>query len=85
MEIRICDICKTRDSVNRTRLVYGRENDGASSKEDMIEIFDLCKKCEVGAYKFLIKSTFTTKELWKFNSLLITFIWNEIKKRKENK
>jgi len=72
--ITICDICETRDNVNRIQLVYGRSMDGAGSKDDDVKYFDLCEHHELSAYKELLKKRCSKKALHEVNADLIRIL-----------
>ena len=78
-QITICDICRTRENVNRITLTYDRSMDGAGSMDDDCECFDLCEKHELAAYKRLIKKRYSVAERYEFNDNLINEIREEIK------
>jgi hypothetical protein len=54
--IKICDICGTRNSVNKVCLPYDRRMDGAGSMETVSEVYDLCQTHELAAIKAAIKT-----------------------------
>ena len=54
--IEVCDICGTRDNVNRRHYAYDRQADGAGGREDINELFDLCETHEL----IVLKKAMTT-------------------------
>jgi hypothetical protein len=49
--ITICDVCGSRDNVNRRSYCYDRKLDAAGSMSDVSETYDLCESCELRALR----------------------------------
>jgi hypothetical protein len=67
--IKICDICGTRNNVNKVCLPYDRRMDGAGSMETISEVYDLCQTHELIAIKAAIKAAIA-------NGVETDFGWN---------
>ena len=76
MQITICDICETRDDVNRVSFCYDRKTDAAGSMEDVCEVFDLCNKCELSVLRRAIALYKKSKKIdgYEFNKEIIKIV-----------
>lgn len=87
--INICDICGTRNNVNRRQYPYDRRIDGAGSMDTEYEIYDLCQTHELIVLKLAIKASLKLDirsgnvcAEYFFNQLIITEIKKMISKQK---
>jgi len=76
MQITICDICGTREDVEKVWLPYDRKLDVAGSTEDVGETFDLCCKCHLKVLNEAVRKEIDAKRVaeWLFNRELIKII-----------
>ena len=76
MQIRICDICGTREDVQKVWLPYDRKMDGAGSMEDVGETYDLCCRCHLKVLKDVIRKEINARKIIErlFNQDLIKAI-----------
>ncbi len=79
MDIKICDICKTRDNVHPYFFSTDRVADAAGGMENEGVFFDLCDACALTSYKVIIKNE--VKDIWGFNKKII----DNIKRRQKIK
>lgn len=86
-QITICDICETRDNVNRKCYPYDRQPDRVGSSEDVCEMFDLCLMHENLALSRALKAVLRKdiKTEYDMNKLIISEIKKMIFARKLQK
>lgn len=85
-QIIICDVCEERSNVNRKCYAYDRQADGAGSREDVCEIFDLCLTHENLALSRAFKRVLgmDIKTEYDMNRLIIAEVEKMISMRKNN-
>jgi len=80
MRITVCDVCQTKEGVEKVWLPYDRKMDAAGSMEDVGETFDLCCKCYLRVLRFRVLQEARTGRIdkWAFNKKLIEDIKGKI-------
>lgn len=78
-QILICDICKTRENVNRLNYPYDRCADGAGGSETVFQLYDICQTHEIAAMKRAVGTYIKSRKAgiltgYEFNTLLIAEI-----------
>ena len=79
MQIKICDICLSRERESvRKSYAYDRKMDAAGSMDDLWETYDLCMECECKVVVNVL--TKESPDLFDRNKLLISEI-KELQKK----
>ena len=76
MQIRICDICGTREDVRRVPLPYDRKMGPAGAMEDLSKTYDLCCRCHLEVLQDVIRKEINARKIIErlFNQDLIKAI-----------
>lgn len=80
----ICDICNTRENVEKITLAYDRCMDAAGSMDDVCECFDLCQKHWMMVYRNAAKKLFNNRE-FELNTQVIKEVWRLQEYHRKNK